>query len=89
MVNEIFGIERNRNVGWKNVPIILDILVGLLYSVVLEWWFSKEQSIHDNPNRPDINLITVTLLFQYLWSNIVRCPTDSLLAVSLVFYPGA
>lgn len=66
---------------------MFDVFVGLLDCVVLEWRLSEQQRIHDHPNRPDIHLIGVPILLQYLRSDIVRSPADSLLELALMFDP--
>ena len=60
-VDEIFGVEGDLYVGGKYVPIILDVLVGLLNCIVLKGWFAEQQGVHDDSNRPDINLVAMPL----------------------------
>ena len=82
-VDKIFGVEGDLDIGGKDVPIVLYILVGLLDSVVLEGRFAEQQGIHDDSNRPDINLIAMTLFFQNLRGDVIGCPTYGLLAITL------
>lgn len=85
-IDKIFRSKRNLNMSWKNITIILDILIGLLHSIVFKRRFSKHQSIHNDSYRPNINLIRVSLFLKYLRCNVVGSTTYSLFHISLSFY---
>lgn len=49
-VDEIFGHVRDGDGRGVTESVGLDVLVGLLYGVVLEWRLPKEERVHDDPN---------------------------------------
>jgi hypothetical protein len=61
-VDEVFGVEGYLDVGWEDVPVVFDILIGLFDGVVLEGRFAEEEGVHDNSDGPDIYLVRVALL---------------------------
>lgn len=61
-----------------------DFLVSGLNIVGLEWRFTDDQSVDDDSERPDIDLVRVTLLsLENLWSNIIWSTTDGSLSLSV------
>jgi hypothetical protein len=61
-----------------------DFLVSSLNIVGLEWRFTDDQSVDDDSERPDIDLVRVTLLsLENLWSNIIWSTTDGSLSLSI------
>lgn len=87
-IDQILGGKRDLNTGRKDVSIIFNIFVCLLHSVVLEWRLSKQQGVHDDTDRPNIHLIRVALLFQYLRCDVVRRAAYGLLHIALCLYLG-
>ncbi len=87
-VYEIFSIERDLNVLRKDISVVFDVLVGLLNSIVFKGRLSEEQGVHDDANRPNVDLIGMPLLLQNLRSNVVGGAADGFFGVAFVFYFG-
>jgi len=66
------------------VRIHANTLVGGLDIRGLKWWLTNDQSVDDNADRPDVDLVGMTLLaLEYLWRNVVWRTADSALALTI------
>lgn len=75
---------RNGDVLREVVGVHANPLVGGLDVGSLEGWLSDNESIKDDTDRPNIYLITVSLLaFKNLWRDIVGSTADGSLALPI------
>lgn len=82
--DEVTGWVRDSNVLWEAVSVHSDSLVGRLDILSFERRLSDNQSVNNDANRPDVDLIRVTLLaLKNLRSNIVGSTANGTLALSV------
>jgi hypothetical protein len=74
--------------GWHMILVLFDLCVGVLERLRLEGWLADEQCVEDASDRPDVDLVAVTLLSEHLGSDVVGRATQSLLPLPVKVDPG-
>lgn len=62
LINQIFRLQWHIHRTRVHEPVVFDVLIGLFDSIILKWRLSKQQSIQNNTNAPDINFIRMPCL---------------------------
>ena len=60
--------------GWDVILVHLDPVVSILEALGLEWWLADQECVEDATQRPDVHLIAVAFLTQYLGMQIIVKP---------------
>ena len=77
LLREVVGVHTNTLVGGLDIS-------------GLEWRLANDQSVDDNADGPDVDLVLVTLLtFEHLRRNIVRSTADSALSLAIELQFGS
>ena len=85
-LNKIASVIRNLYSVGKIVIIHSNSTISCLNIISFKWWFSNNKGVNYDTNRPNINLIRMTLFsFKNLWSDIIRCTTNSTFTFTIIF----
>ena len=83
-LDEVPGAITNLHRLRERVIVHPNALVGCLDVIGLEWRLANDKSVDDDAQRPDVDLVRVTLLaLQHLGSNIVRSTANGSLALAV------
>jgi hypothetical protein len=71
--DEVFRLSAQWLIIWEiqRFAPVHNFTVGLMRIFRAEWWVSAKALKHDSPKRPPITFLTISLLQENLWSNII------------------
>lgn len=83
-LDQILSVLRDLNIFRERIIVHSNPFVSSFDVIRLKWRFANDQSVDDDTEGPDINLVRMSLLtFQDLWGDIIWSTTNGSFAFSV------